>query len=201
MKIVHKDIINTGILKIDPTEKLEQRGMWNLLADTSFLQEGKSKIDDITNTRIHTWTTLSRQSTSMWWHRMHGKNQWTDQARCPQGAPFRQQQSHGWIVTVSGHTTCYDACISTKQRTRNNKHDRQCSINSSTCIAMLSKSYNEHLTRSNVIQPRHDDKHTINIQSTSDWEPEATARRQKTFGEWTQKESNTIIQLATASNL
>ena len=49
MKSVQKEIMNTGILKIDPTEKVEQRGMWNLLADKSFLQEGKTKIDDICN--------------------------------------------------------------------------------------------------------------------------------------------------------
>ena len=49
MKIVQNDIINTGILRIDQTEKVAQRGMWNLLADQSFPPDGKSRIDDICN--------------------------------------------------------------------------------------------------------------------------------------------------------
>ena len=49
MKTVQKEIIKTGILRIDQTEKVAQRGMWNLLADQSFPHDGKSKIDDICN--------------------------------------------------------------------------------------------------------------------------------------------------------
>jgi hypothetical protein len=49
MKTVQKEITKTGILRIDQTEKVAQRGMWNLLADQSFPHDGKSKIDDICN--------------------------------------------------------------------------------------------------------------------------------------------------------
>ena len=47
MEAIMDDITLAGILSISPTDKLEQRGLWHLLAPKSLPQDSKQQIDDI----------------------------------------------------------------------------------------------------------------------------------------------------------
>ena len=54
MEAIMDDITLTGVISISPTDKLEQRGLWHLLAPKSLSQDSKQQIDDIlTQLNVH----------------------------------------------------------------------------------------------------------------------------------------------------
>lgn len=83
-----------------------------------------------------------------------------------------------------------------------NMIDNALAGSSSACIEMLGKPYYENITRSNSFQSRHDDEHTTNFQSNSNWKSKTTTCRQK---HETSKCKENMTQLttilATESNL